>query len=357
MLMRLALLFALCLPPATVANAQTASLGEVYQRVLLDVIVPGYDGFAASTHGQGAVMRHLCENPSQQTLQAAREGFRQSASAWAGIEFLRFGPVMEENRLERVLFFPDRKGIGLRQTQALLAEEDDTALEAETLAAKSVAVQGLGALEFTLFGTGSGDLAGAEADSYRCRFALAVSANLANIASELAAGWSESGTARKSWLALGNNASDDSRLAVETLLSTQVHGLEAIRDLRLRRFVGEEGGTSRPKRALFWRSQVTLPVIARNLTFLEALFAAGMTDILPGDTRETIQGAVGFEFTQAIGAAGALEGPVDDLVKDEAKLKRLRYLDLLLGSLIERFDQQYAGAVGITAGFSFADGD
>jgi predicted lipoprotein len=68
---------------------------------------------------------------------------------------IRFGPVTEENRLERILFWPDRKGIGLKQVQAAIAGEDATAADPQTLPGKSVAMQGLGALEFVLFGTGS----------------------------------------------------------------------------------------------------------------------------------------------------------------------------------------------------------
>ena len=58
------------------------------------------------------------------------------------------GHLIEDNRFERVLFFPDRKSTGLKQVQAALAKPEDSVTTMETLKDKSVAMQGLGALEF-----------------------------------------------------------------------------------------------------------------------------------------------------------------------------------------------------------------
>ncbi len=72
-----------------------------------------------------------------------------------------------------MLFWPDRKGTGLKQVQAALASKDPTAADAAQLAGKSVAMQGLGALEFVLYGTGSEELATA-GESYRCAYGAAI---------------------------------------------------------------------------------------------------------------------------------------------------------------------------------------
>ncbi len=65
------------------------------------------------------------------------------------------GPAREDNRFERLFFWPDRRGRGLRQVQGILAEEDETATDPATLYQKSVAVQGLLALDFVLSGEGN----------------------------------------------------------------------------------------------------------------------------------------------------------------------------------------------------------
>ena len=79
------------------------------------------------------------------------------------------------------LFWPDRKGIALRQVQAILAKQDATATDPATLKTKSVAVQGLGALEYVLFGTGAEALALPEGD-FRCDYGNAITSAVSDVA-------------------------------------------------------------------------------------------------------------------------------------------------------------------------------
>src|SRR5690606_25449867 len=105
-------------------------------------------------------MEALCRDPSQDNLDAARAGFAALVGAWSQAEIIQFGPITEDNRSERILFWPDRKSIGLKQVQAAIADHDESATDPDRISGKSVAMQGLGALDFILFGTGSDDLAG-----------------------------------------------------------------------------------------------------------------------------------------------------------------------------------------------------
>ena len=84
-------------------------------------IRPGYHAFYESTSRLSEAGKALCATPSQAALDAARSAFGETVDAWSRIEIIRFGPVTERNRLERVLFWPDRKGTGLKQVQAALA--------------------------------------------------------------------------------------------------------------------------------------------------------------------------------------------------------------------------------------------
>ena len=65
------------------------------------------------------------------------------------------------------------RALRCKQVQAALAEKDASATSPETLQGKSVAMQGLVALEYLLFGTGADELATADAD-YRCDYASAI---------------------------------------------------------------------------------------------------------------------------------------------------------------------------------------
>ena len=156
-------LFAAVIAAALIIPAQSRAapapsdeaIHAVMAAVVDDVIVPGYAAFHESAEALDNAADRLCADASPQSLDAARATFSGTVSAWGRIEMIHFGPAMDENRLERVLFYPDPRGIGLRQVQEILATEDETATKTETLAHKSVAAQGLGALEYVLFGTGS----------------------------------------------------------------------------------------------------------------------------------------------------------------------------------------------------------
>ena len=178
--------------PAFATKAQ-----DIVNSAIDGFVRPGYRTFHQATSTLLADGQALCATPSQAALDAARKSFGETVDAWSRIEIIRFGPVTEQNRLERVLFWPDRKGTGLKQVQAALASQDATAADAKKLADKSVAMQGLGALEFVLYGTGSEALA--TGDAYRCSYGAAIAGNLEAIAAELDTAWADSDGFAKIW--------------------------------------------------------------------------------------------------------------------------------------------------------------
>ena len=123
---------------------------KVMQSTLDGYVSPKYAQLAEAAVKLENSVEELCSAPGEDQLKAARANFRETVIAWSEIEWFRFGPIVRENRVERILFFPDRKGTGLRQVQSALAKEDQTVLELSSLQKKSVALQGLGALEFVL---------------------------------------------------------------------------------------------------------------------------------------------------------------------------------------------------------------
>ena len=145
-----ALAAVLAFAPAPVRAVET---GAVLAAAVDGFIRPGYGALRSEARLMAELTGELCETPSPGAIQAAHEGFGRLVEAWSRIEIIRFGPIVEDNRLERIHFFPDRRGLGLRQVQAVLAEKDATATTAVALADKSVALQGLTALEYLLYGT------------------------------------------------------------------------------------------------------------------------------------------------------------------------------------------------------------
>ena len=129
-------------PASAAVNAS-----DIIQRAIDGVVRPAYAGLHQHAEALTQAMHRLCEAPSQGELDAVRAEFSATVYAWSSAEIIGFGPIKENNRLERTLYWPDRKSIGLKQVQAALAGKDPTATDPAQLAGKSVAMQGLGALE------------------------------------------------------------------------------------------------------------------------------------------------------------------------------------------------------------------
>jgi predicted lipoprotein len=339
-----------------------AALPGVMAKAVDDFIVPGYRDLSQATGKLGAKSAALCATPSGPTLEEAQAAFSDVVRKWSTIEIIRLGPALEQNRFERFLFYPDRKGTGLKQVQAILAKRDESATKAESLKSKSVAVQGLGALEYVLYGTGAETLASKDG-GFRCRYGLAIAQNLTAIAGELLAEWERPDGIQAAWKTAGpgNPLFRDNKEAATELLGVLVHSVEMIKDQRLRPFyAGATAGKpdkGRPKLAIYWRSNNTMASIAANLRGLQTLFnVAGMENLLPGDSR-SIAGSVNFLFKVLISATDRIDGPIDAALADEKQRSRLDFIGLNTADLLDRLNRDFGGAIGLGAGFSFADGD
>lgn len=328
------------------------------QRTIDGYVVPNIERFAETADQLAADIGALCDTGTADTLTIARNSFRATGLTHARIDFLRIGPLEEDNRRDALLFWPDRRSTGLKQVQRVIAGEDESVLDAASLRQKSVALQGFGALEYLLHGTGSQTLA-AEAGSFRCLYALSIANNIAGLADAIADDWrSPQGFARQ-WTKPGpdNDLYRNAAESTAALVGLISNALEIIRDQRLSPIApfGLEKKTY--KRALFWRSGLTRDMLAASLTGLrEMILISGLLDALPED-RRWIAGSVGFEFDSAMSALETLNGPVQSIVEDPEKSSKLAYLVVVTRSLQNLLGEQVAEALGLPTTFSPLDGD
>ncbi|UIJ72788.1 imelysin family protein [Aurantimonas sp. HBX-1] len=342
--------------PAVVSADPAASLAVV-RNAIDGFIRPGYAAFHQQADATAAAMTTLCEAPGQDSRQAAEARFGDLVQSWSRVELVRFGPVIEDNRVDKILFFPDRRGIALRQIQAILGTQDDTATSAESLAGKSVAVQGLGALEFVLFGTDAETLSTPEG-AFRCAYGQAIAENLAAIAASIDAAWAdETGiTRRLTAPAPGNPAYRSATDSLEEIVGIFVHGLEAVRDLRLRPAIGDSAGDAKPNLFLFRRSGLTLASLRANFDGLHDLFdASKLADLLPAP-QAYLETSIDFEFGNAERTLAGLSEPLTDAVASPQR-QALTYLLIVTGSLQDLFEAQLSPTLGLSGGFSSLDGD
>ncbi|MCO6187326.1 imelysin family protein [Rhizobium sp. L1K21] len=345
--------------PAHATFAEEAEVEAVMDKAVDQAIRPAYHAFSGKAADMATAMESLCKENSQPAFENARNTFDALVRAWSQAEVLRDGPVIRENRFERIFFYPDRKSIGLKQVQALLAVKDKDAIDLATMDQKSVALQGIGTEEYILFGKGSEELAAGQ-ENYRCQAGLAVAKNVENLANQLTEAWDDPDGIQKDWKKPGpdNAVYRDGEEALSGLLGVLVRGVETIRDKRIAVFYNPDDGYSNAKKAALWRSNNTFASIAGNLEGLQDYWLnSGMRHIIKGDAT-AITTNITFDFKTAIKTAESFgKTPVADVLKDKNLKHKFEFLMMTLEDLQTRLNNDYGRAMGLGASFTFSDGD
>lgn len=352
-----ALAFPLFLAAAWPASAAVKA-SDVIGRAIDGFVRPAYVNLDDHAASLTKAIRQLCAAPSEQNLDAARADFSATVDAWSVAEIIAFGPIKENNRLERMLYWPDRKSIGLRQVQATLAAKDPSATDPAQLAGKSVAMQGLGALEYILFGDGAETLAKKD-EPYRCAYGAAVAGNIQAIAGEVHDAWNKPDGFASLWANPGpkNPLYRDGTEAVTELVGVFINELEMIRDVRLKGFLGAKPDADKPKQAIYWRSQNTANSLAGNISGIDELFQASkLGDALPADARWMAE-SIHIQLTNGVATAKSVTGPIDKALADPALRDKLDHFALITSSLSTLIGTRMTAEFGLTAGFSSLDGD
>jgi uncharacterized protein len=358
---------------ATVALSAMVGAGRAQQEPAFDHaalakqaleahIRPGYAALVASAQALVKALDATCARQTGDRRRAVDLAFDGLVTAWARIEHIRFGPVTAENRLERLFFWPDRRGLGARQVAATLRARDAAALDPVALAEKRVAIQGLGALETALFGAPPTD---AEDGAYRCAYAKAIAANIGNIAAAILKEWTDPALYARHWLDPGAGNLHFLKRSETTLALAKAldNGLERVRD----EWIAAPLGLGRQRRRL-------TPVLATSKRTLK-FFAAG----LDGLHRLYMTAGLHKAIVDTAKVHPGVTVPLNaKLVKNEIETARNQLRRLVrqgkpfdadammqpfvaVGYPLKNARQQLAALLGLTAGvsmgFNATDGD
>jgi hypothetical protein len=355
-------------PPAAQGGADHAAIAHA---ALTEVIRPGYASFAGAADDLQGKMDALCNQPSSSALDQARQAFAATVAAWSEVEILRFGPVTQDHRFERLFFWPDPKGIGLKQVQQVLAEKDEDLELPDELAGKSVAIQGLPALEYLLYGDGAQALAGGsvgveesppEIDTetaFRCAFALAVATNIDRIAQAVVEDWREGSAYEKAFL--GPVPEDpiyhSPKEVTLDLFKSFTAGIELVRDQKLGKPLGPSSAEAKPKLAAFWRSGLTFANAADNLAGVRTLFAKGGFAQIVANESAGVEKSILFDLDHAIEVLGGIDLPMAEVAADDDMRAKIEALRVALKSAAQTAGDMIARGAGLAFGFNAMDGD
>jgi predicted lipoprotein len=219
-------------------------------------------------------------------------------------------------------------------------------------------MQGLGALEYILYGTGADALAGADG-AYRCAYGAAVAANIETMAADVDAAWMKPDGFAAIWRNPGpdNPVYRDGPEAVTDLLGVLIDGLELARDVRVKGFLGASPEADRPKQAIFWRSGKTADSLAANLDGMDRLFTVSRVGEALSDDARWMAESTHIQLANGVADARAASGPIDAVLADPEKRAKLEHFRLVTSSLSGLVGTRMTAEFGLTAGFSSLDGD
>lgn len=337
-----------------------ADLSGLGSRLVETYIRPSITQFSNAAAALNGAIAYFCRAPSQERFAVVAERFGIVVNAWFRILFLRFGPMVEDNRFERIFFWPDPRGTTLRQVQAVLAEQDMTAINADRLAGKSVALQGLPALEFCLFGSGAETLLdGSPEGRFRCAYALAISERVKATAGELRSGWwTESSFAREFVLPAPGNPfyRTDLEVAAE-LVKALSGGLAFLTDVVITPFLGKEPERANHKRAPFWRSGLTVAGLASSVEGIGQIYEASELAETLDSGDQWIDGGLRLELRNVQRTLADLDLPLEQAVVTGPGREALVYSTIGLKSINTTIETRLAPAIGVGVGFNALDGD
>jgi uncharacterized protein len=118
-------LAAVMLPMVCGASTVPADLGE---RLAQTYVRPAMSILSDTSDVLWRELHTWCTKPDERGASRVESAFKDLAVAWSRVEFLRFGPLVEANRFERLAFWPDTRGMMPKQVQALLAAQDSLVL-------------------------------------------------------------------------------------------------------------------------------------------------------------------------------------------------------------------------------------
>lgn len=356
----LVVLAALLAASVTAGRAAGVDHAGLARQVIDAHIRPEADAFADAAGALPASLDALCMAPTDAHLKESQDRFAKAALAFARIQHLRFGALREQSRFERLLLYPDPKGLVRRQVEKVLAAGDQGLVSADALYGKSVALQGFSALELLLYGEASKQTLGVDAlGRLRCGYARAIGANIARIAADIDKSWQD----RNGYSALMLSPGADNAAYLEPkevtleIIKSFLDGLEHARDAELAAPLGVRVQDQAPTTGILELSGLSIAFLAADLDGLLHLYRAGGLQALAGADDKLLAEEAATEIETAIASAKSVTRPLAELRSDADEKRKLIAMGFPLRNAYDLAFDMLAAATGLSLGFKAGDGD
>jgi uncharacterized protein len=261
------------------SNQKESSWEASHLTLVRQHIVPNYHALLShSTQLQSAIALH-CENLSaeahnDQKQENIKQAFKKLYIHWAEVQPINFGPITYLKRQSRMQYWPDKHNVGSKQLRRLL--RNNNTINLESLQKKSVAVQGLPALEKILYSASF-------LTKENCSLAHIISKNIASIAQENYDGWTLTPALfMNDFLPenyhYGTYSSTNEITAI--LAKSITHYLALIEKEKLKALNPKNKKKLNPKKLEAWRSGISAQLIYANTQTLENMYLSVFSEAL-----------------------------------------------------------------------------
>lgn len=331
-------------------------------------VLPRMKAFADAASALPPAAEKACAARDAADVKALQAAFVKAMDGWEGMQHLKFGPIEFFSRGSRIFFWPDPRNSVGRQLAELLTKKPLDQITEQNLSKDSVAVQGFPALERLLYDKdAAAKLAGKTPESDKaCAAVRAIAANIATMAREMNAEWSEGPDAYAKDL---ETAGPDHvrfmrhREVTLELFKSLYTAVELVADHKLARPLGASLQAARPQLGEAWRSNRSLANIRANLKAAQGLYAGEGGGESPSAFLKTVAGEKELDelltraFAQTLATADGIPGTLEAGVADAKARPQFDKLAREVKALKTLLAQRLAPALGVPVGFNALDGD
>lgn len=334
------------------------------QNVIEKFVIPRFEALDQAAAPLPNFVDTVCRSGNAGAHEELDSAFRNTVKAWAAVEYLRFGPLTESGRRERLSFWPDPRGVMTRQLRQMLAAKDFNAIDGNLIVKQSAAVQGLPALEVLLTDKDN-PLGPGEPAAYRCALAKAISANVATIAHDILDSWVKPGGWKEKMLRPGsdNDTYKEPSESAGEFVKAMLTGLQILGDTEVKPHLDAKTGANtdqtadvkdKPVIGPFNKIGLSRDYFVAGASALESLNETiGLEDYLPQDRDwvRTWAGGAWRAMRQSDGAGGPPPGG------QKSSAPPVKELHDKINGLRQLIGREMASAAGLTLGFNELDGD
>lgn len=319
---------------------------EVTTQLADQVLLPAHQQWQSSND---ALLQHtLAWCGGEQELASVKQAFHQTQSAWSRLQPLMVGPLSEGNRSWQVQFWPDKRNMVARQTEALLDEFAD--LNQQQLDDASVVVQGLTAFEYVVF---DGQTAITANRGRYCPLLAGIARHQQALSAEVVDRWRRPGGMLEQLTTFPNERYANADEALGGILRVQVTGVDTLKK-KLGTPMGRlNHGVPQPYQAEAWRSRHSTENLLASVDGAQAVWERVRS--LVGDAQ--LVGDIDQAYKAVRDQLKVLPAPLMELVQDPASQTQLQSLYQNLDTLETLQQNDLARHLGIQIGFNANDGD